>query len=133
MARVAGTSGRTEHVFGTLYLAEEIMLKRMLMTAAMGGALVFTGSLAWAADEEPTQQPEAQKQEQVYGSQLMTRQERAEHRTRMRAAKTAEEREQIRKEHHERMKKRAKERGVTLPDEPPPRGGGMGRGSPGGY
>jgi hypothetical protein len=45
----------------------------------------------------------------------------------MQNAKTAEEKEQIRLEHHEQMKLRAKERGVTLPDEPPSqRGGGMG-------
>jgi hypothetical protein len=69
-----------------------------------------------------------QDQEQVYGSQLMTQQERTAYRARMRAAKTQEERERIRAEHHEQMKARAKERGVTLPDEPPARGGGMGPG-----
>lgn len=110
------------------------MLQRILMITAISGALALAGGAALADDTEGAQQqPKAQKQEQVYGSQLMTRQERAEHRARMRAAKTAEEREQIRKEHHERMKKRAMERGVTIPDEPPPRGGGMGMGSPGGY
>lgn len=69
-----------------------------------------------------------QVQEQIYGGQMMTSQEREEYRERMRAAKTAEEQEQIRSEHHERMKQRAKERGVMLPDEPPARGGGMGSG-----
>jgi hypothetical protein len=69
---------------------------------------------------------------QIYGSQLMTQQERNEFRTRMRTANTVQEREQIRKEHHERMQARAKERGVTLPDEPPARGGGMGPGKGGG-
>jgi len=65
----------------------------------------------------------------IYGSQLMTVQERAEHRNKMRAAKTAEERERIRAEHHEQMKVRAKERGVTLPDVPPAgRGPGAGPG-----
>lgn len=62
----------------------------------------------------------------IYGSQLMTTEERNEYRAKMRAAKTAQEREQIRKEHHERMKVRAKEKGVTIPDEPPERGKGMG-------
>ncbi len=62
----------------------------------------------------------------VYGSQLMTNQERIEHRNKLRAAKTAEAREQVRLEHHEQMQLRAKERGVTLPDTPP-QGGGMGR------
>ena len=57
----------------------------------------------------------------------MTNQERIEHRNKLRAAKTAEEREQIRLQHHEQMQLRAKEQGVTLPDDPPVRGGGQGR------
>jgi hypothetical protein len=63
----------------------------------------------------------------IYGSQLMTNQERIEHRNKMRAAKTAEEREQVRVQHHEQMQLRAKEQGVTLPDTPPAQGGGQGR------
>ena len=62
----------------------------------------------------------------IYGSQMMTTEERNEYRNRMRAAKTAQEREQMRKEHHERMKIRAREKGVILPDEPPEHGKGMG-------
>lgn len=69
-----------------------------------------------------------QEDEPVYGHQLMSREERMAYRQRMRAATSAEERERIRAEHHEQMKKRAKERGVTLPDEPPMRPGGMGPG-----
>ena len=64
-------------------------------------------------------------QDRIYGSQMMTQQERDEYRSKMRAAKTFEERERIRKEHQERMKVLAKEQGVTIPDEPPVRGGGM--------
>lgn len=101
------------------------MLKQTLIATAITGVLALGSGFAAAAGQERTQQ--AQKQ-QVYGSQLMTKQERIEQRSKMRAAKTAEEREQIRKEHHERMKERAKARGVTLPDEPPARGGGMGPG-----
>jgi hypothetical protein len=78
--------------------------------------------------EEPAQK-QVKQQEQVYGSQLMTREERVAYRAKMRAAKTQEEREKVRAEHHEQMKARAKERGVTLPDAPPAMGGGM---SPGG-
>ena len=36
----------------------------------------------------------------IYGSQLMTNQERIEHRNKLRATKTAEEREQVRLQHH---------------------------------
>ena len=74
----------------------------------------------------------------LFGSQMMTEQERVEQRERMRNARTQEERERVRAEHHERMKVRAKERGITLPDEPPMRrdgvgmGGGMGPGTGGG-
>lgn len=77
------------------------------------------------------QQTQTRTQEQVYGSQLMTQQERNEYSARMRAAKTEQERERIRAEHHKQMQVRAKERGVTLPDEPPARGGGMGPGGGG--
>lgn len=62
----------------------------------------------------------------IFGSQMMTEQERIEHRDRMRAARSLEEREAVRAEHHERMVERARERGITLPDEPPPRGSGYG-------
>jgi hypothetical protein len=61
----------------------------------------------------------------------MTQQERMEYRTKMRAAKTTEERERIRNEHHEQMKERAKARGMILPSEPPDRMGGMGPGGRG--
>jgi Ni/Co efflux regulator RcnB len=93
------------------------MMKRTLIITAFAGAL----SLSAIA-------PAASQEEQVYGSQLMTKQERAEHRKKMRSAKTVEAREQVRAEHHERMKERAKARGVTLPDQPPAVGGGMGPG-----
>ncbi|MFT5085545.1 MAG: hypothetical protein ACI9Y1_003606 [Lentisphaeria bacterium] len=72
------------------------------------------------------------KQEQIYGRQLMTRQERDEYRVKMRSAETAEQREKIRREHHEAMKERAIMQGVNLPDEPPIRDGGMGIGPGGG-
>ena len=87
-------------------------LKIALSTIAL--ALMASGSLA--ADEP------------IYGSQLMTRQERMEHRTKMNAAKSVQERDQVRLEHHEQMKLRAKERGVSLPDAPPTQGMGMGPG-----
>ena len=81
----------------------------------------------------------AQDQERAYGWNLMTPEERAEHQDKMRSLKTAEEREQYRIEHHKKMQERAKEKGVTLPDQPrtrkkdgmgfgKERGGGGGRG-----
>jgi hypothetical protein len=108
-------------------LKESTMMKRPLMMSTFATALLLTTGFALAVDQAPAQEKaKTQKQVQVYGSQLMTKEERTEYRAKMHAAKTAEEREQIRNEHHERMKVRAQERGVTLPDEPPVRGGGMG-------
>lgn len=106
------------------------MKKQRVLVWVLAGAALFVAGVALAADQVRTQ-VQTQTQEQVYGSQLMTPQELAEHRAKMRAAKTVEEREQIRKENHERMEVRAKERGVTLPEEPPAGGGGMGPGGGG--
>ena len=69
---------------------------------------------------------------QVYGWELMTQQERNEHRTKMRSFKTEQERERYRNEHHKKMQKRAEKKGVKLPDKPLPRGKGMGGGGGGG-
>ncbi len=110
----------------------------------------LTAGAAWAQDrdqerdrvrdpasaEHPAQPPapatvQAQTQlrdRDIYGSQLMTRQERQAFRSRMQSAKTQEERERIRAEHHKQMVERAKARGVTLPADPPAQGGGMGPG-----
>ncbi len=96
-----------------------------------------------SAKTSPSASPKAADQstkrrtDTIYGSQLMSPDERATYRENMLAAKTPEERERLRAEHHKEMQARAKERGVTLPDAPPARGrrgrgmgprGGMGRG-----
>lgn len=89
------------------------------------------------ASSKTANQPQGRRTETIYGSQLMSAEERAAYREKMLAAKTPEERERLRAEHHKDMQARAKERGVTLPDAPPARGhrgrgmgprGGMGRG-----
>ena len=114
------------------------MKRTLIYTAVVAALLPAMVSVANAADKDQTRdQDRRQTQDQardtpIYGSQMMTPQERSEYRARMRAAKTQEEREQIRKEHHEQMKARAKEKGVTLPDEPPARGMGGGMGPGGG-
>jgi uncharacterized membrane protein YgcG len=105
------------------------MNKRItLMASALFSVLSLSAVITLAA-EQIRDQEKLQTQEQIYGSQLMTEQERSQYITRMHAANTAEERQQIREEHHKLMQERAKERGVILPDEPPARGGGMGFGA----
>ena len=71
-------------------------------------------------------------QEVVYGWQLMTAQERMEHRIKMRSFKTEQERAAYRREHHKRMQERAKQQGVTLPEVPATMGKGMGSNRGGG-
>jgi hypothetical protein len=106
-----------------------------------GWVLVLAGALLlapWptkaAEQERQEKRMETQQQEQqAYGWQLMTPAERLEYRNRLRAAHTEQEREEIRAEHHEQMKERAKQQGVTLPEEPGPWGKGQGMGpGPGG-
>jgi len=73
-------------------------------------------------------------EESVYGWNMMTEQERIQHRETMHNFKTNEERERYRIEHHKRMQERAKERGLSMPAMPRDRmgtgmGSGMGSGS----
>lgn len=55
----------------------------------------------------------------IYGSQLMTERERHQYREQLRTMQTPEQREQYRRQHHEKMQQRAKAKGVTLKDFPP--------------
>lgn len=91
-------------------------VKYVVLASALGLALPSIASSA---------------EEQAYGWQLMTEQERQEHRAKMQSMKTAEERERYRIEHHKKMQERAKERGVTLPEMPRQQGDGMGMGGQG--
>lgn len=104
------------------------MLKRPISVSVLAVALAVLAGPLYAADhvrDQKQDQTKAQKQERIYGSQMMTQEERNAYRAKMRAAKTVEERESIRSEHHELMQARAKERGMTLPDMPPAKGGMM--------
>lgn len=105
------------------------MFKRNVILPFVTAVVLLVPAVSIAAEGEQSQKPaRKQAQERVYGSQLMTRQERAEYRAKMRSLKTREEREAFRMEHHKKMQERAKEKGLTLPDEPPAMGGRMGPG-----
>jgi hypothetical protein len=116
------------------------MKKRLLTIFALATALtlqsgltpagVGTDNFALAATVPTTAQENVQPrdQEQIYGDQLMTPQERTAFRTKMSAAKTLEERELIRQENHQAMQERAKTQGLTLPDQPSAGRQGMGQG-----
>lgn len=83
-------------------------MKRTLIASALISALYLSTGLATAAEPQ-----------QIYGSQLMTQQEMFEFHNRMRNARTPQEREQIRYEHHQQMQSRAQAQGFSLPYLPP--------------
>ena len=104
-------------------------MKRTLIYSAVIAALFSTAASITIAADKDLDQGNQPSQEQVYGSQLMNQQERDDYRAEMSAAKTGQERDQIRQAHYKQMKERAKQQGMTLPDESPARGMGPGMGS----
>jgi hypothetical protein len=99
---------------------EKHMPRNLVMTTAFALALLMPAVA--------TAQPATTTEQQVYGSQLMNEQERLDYRQRLRNAPSEEERQQIRAEHHQRMQERARQMGVTLPEQPPGQGMGAGQG-----
>ena len=86
-------------------------------------------------DQDQLRTQDQLRDRDIYGHQLMSAEERVQFRQKMMSAKTKEEREQIRAEHHKTMQARAKAQGINLPDEPPANrgpGSGMGGGMGGG-
>ena len=69
-----------------------------------------------------------QEEQQAYGWQMMTEQERQEDKQQMRELKSGEERETYRYQHHKKMQGRARQQRVTLPETPGSYGKGMGPG-----
>lgn len=112
---------------------QKTQLASMALIAAVSLSAVAMSSNAIAEDKmQDRTQDKDRVQDQIYGSQLMTAKERNEHRAKMRSMHTAEEREAYQLEHHKQMQERAREKGITLPDEPPAQRGGMGAGPSGG-
>lgn len=109
------------------------MKKRIYLFAVASLGLITASSYVLAAELDRDQsQDQLRTQDRIYGYQLMTQEERTQYRQRMRNATTAQERERIRMEHHKQMQERAKQRGITLPDMPSPRGMGGHMGTGGG-
>lgn len=106
----------------------------LVLSLVLGTAAVSAQQGSQTRDRDQlhrTAPTQAQTQQRsIYGWELMSPQERNQYQERMRKATTEQERERIRAEHHERMQERARERGVSIPDDPPRKGaspsGGMG-------
>ena len=84
----------------------------------------LTASALMSMGVEVNAQDQVQTQVQIYGSQLMTPADRTEYQSKMRALKSDKERDAFRLDHHDKMKVRAAEKGVTLPNSPPAAGTG---------
>lgn len=97
----------------------------LMATVAVSAVVTVTAAMAQDQTRDRTQD---RTQDQIYGSQLMTPAERNEYRQRMRNMKTQQEREAFRLEHHKLMQERARQRGLTLPDQVPAQRGGTGPG-----
>jgi hypothetical protein len=116
---------------------ESKMPSNMLIKSALFG-LVLLPFLSLAAEKATPAVPATPampatpavpaEKETIFGSQLMTAEERTAFRTQMQNATTEEDRQKIRLEHHTLMLERAKAKGVTLSDTPMMNGQGMGNG-----
>jgi hypothetical protein len=102
--------------------------RRLLIAIPLLAGCALAPALGFAEDSDKT--APASPPEPVCGRELMTPEEAAEHREKAWSAKTPEERDAYRAQHHAEMMTRAKERGVTLNPAGCPRGGMMGRGGP---
>jgi len=105
-----------------------------LTPTRIAASTLLLASLAGQAPAQtsPQQRPQApietrtqtEAEARIYGSQLMTPQERNEYQDRMRQLNTEQEREAFRMDHQQRMDARAREQGLTLPLEPRKETGG---------
>jgi hypothetical protein len=90
----------------------------MTLTSVLFLIVIFGGLMTSSFAEEDI----------IYGRQLMTPEEIAQHRAKMRSFQTEQERATYRLEHHRKMQQRAEIQGFTLPETPMERGSGMGVG-----
>lgn len=91
--------------------------KTFIPTLALLGVLATTSAM-WSGAAHAQDKVQTQTQTQIYGSQLMTDAERTEYHSKIRTLTTDKERDAFRSDHHDNMKIRAAEKGVTLPNAP---------------
>ena len=107
-------------------------MQRRTFMAIVGSSILAAATGASAQNASPRRGgwgPHAEKEFRLgagMGPKLMTEEEWKEHQAKMRTLKPAE-REAYRREMHEKMVARAKERGIDMPAKPGP-GGRPGRG-----
>ena len=101
------------------------MFNKSILVSIFAGAVGLTATMVNAA--EPVNAPvQMQQTHDIYGSQLMTAEEREVYRAQMRNLTAPKDREDFRLEHHKLMQERAAAKGVALPNEMPMPAGGQG-------
>lgn len=106
-------------------------MNRLLLTSLTTAVFVALAGPVVAAEVDTSVDTNVQlkSDQDVYGHQVMTPEERSEFRSKMQSAKTSEERERLQIEHNAAMQSRAKQRGISLPDSPSNQGLDSGAGS----
>lgn len=107
-------------------------MNRLLLSTLSVAVLGAVAGSVLAANPNVNSAQDQVSDQDIYGYQLMTPEERNAHRSQMQSAKTSADRDRMRTEHQAAMQNRAKERGITLPDNSPAsRGPGSGMGGDG--
>jgi flagellar motility protein MotE (MotC chaperone) len=97
------------------------MTKKILPVFLLAFLISFSAQLLIASDDDYYEDEyDDNRSEHVYGWELMTDDELAAHREKMRSLESREERWEYRKEHHQKMLERAKKEDVYLRDCPRP-------------
>ncbi len=95
-------------------------MKKIILLVLAPIVLLISAETVFAGDKY--QGAAKGQQGMIFGQELMTNEELAQHREDIMKLKTNKEREAYRQKHHALMKKRAEERGVTIADVPPGKG-----------
>ena len=112
-------------------------MKTTTVIASLIPLLTISGPVFAADPASPTEsrqqiqqqiQDQTRDRERIYGSEMMTSQERAEHAARMHSMKTEQEREAYRMEHKKQMDQRMRERSMQQQQNLNPERGGRGAG-----
>lgn len=107
----------------------ETRMSKKLIVILTGVCLFGAAVTSVNSQEQAAQGQQAQTREQAFGWQLMSDQERQQYQQQMQKMNTEQEREAFRNEHHQMMQERARQQGVTLPDQPGAGGKRMGPGA----
>ena len=110
---------RKSHPFVlALSLATALTLTALPTVVSAQADAPHNEQLSQPAKPRVSEQERMRAGSKIYGSNLMKRQERTDHRNKLRAMTSNEERDAYLQEHRLKMQERAKQRGLWLPGMP---------------